>query len=634
MSIKRQVTIAQQTAAIVIKNSSAGKARHPHGTNSSAPNSLVPARKGTPAISRRVVPPVGLQTVMGKSVVSMYIYISICSAPTKGCLGPCVPTGSEFPAESCSVLPLGGTRLLSILFDLRHIITVDPTHGVIHFNHSLHQVTSDHLQQVNDTSNESHLLTESGWVQNSESDFVSNPSDEEPDLVCGSTSSEDASDRFENVGKGGHKNIPAPARSTSLSWADIDEEDEDYFWERSSHWKNDLRNLKPKTTQFSEIDKDDEEFWNNTLTWKTSISVSNAAGQRDVSSRRDRRDTEQVEESDSTEEFSDATSSFSQDTGTSNTSIISDEEDIDKQAAVVAKKTTGFEARVEAARQSALKHNLAVNNQHGPSRLSHVITNDSEDEVLSPVQVVNPAHAEIDVDAELIPFLACRDDRSTEAVEKAREYFAMYMLQKRSTKEMVEKHGSSREVVWRDSIVWLNCWESCAKRFPEYLDLMDEVEETRLAKVLEWWRYDAENCRSETEDQDTVYPEHDEYQAEVECDTAEAAEGPASPTPAQLEAELARMARDMEALESSLHHHSDHEEGQNCNPPGNPFADEPWSHMSPQEAFIRQDSDTSFFYWNPVTQGWHRAQVNPDGTWTAFFGEWLGVGSGIPVLYA
>ena len=420
----------------------------------------------------------------------------------------------ELAAIAHSVSQLARNHGLGILFGLGYVVRVGPSHIVNYLklavsllSKNLPLLANNVPLQVDCSSDQVHDVEEDGWDQSSESKFGADPLHEEADVVDDPTSV-DGSDRSQYTEAVGDDKVPAPRQGSSLSWADMDDEDDDAFWARPVVWKNELPVFKPKTARCISTERDDKEPRDTSIPCTTDVPVDASTDLANASSARDKQSRRHAEDLSRTEKSSHVMSS-GDDTASPSTSTTSGRQGIGGQASLVAKQPR-YEARVEAARRSALKHNLAVGNVHGSSCLANVTACDSGDEALSPVQHVNRAHADVDINTELTPFLRPAEVVSGEVLERAARIFAMYILHKRATQEMVDRYSSSREIVWRDTIAWINLWESYASRFPEYLGLRDEVEETRLAKVLEWWRYDADYAVGEAEDQETVYPEGDE----------------------------------------------------------------------------------------------------------------------------
>ena len=494
---ERKLTLAGKTVAGVIKTSCSSKARRARYTEGSIPEPDVPTQQKTSAVIRPHSSPAGLWRV----ALSLVKVMNSWTPATRH-------ARRELAAIAHSVSPLTRNHGLGVLFGLRNVIRVDPIHIINYLklaapllSKNLPLLTNKIPLQVNSSFDQANSAEEHGWDQSSESRFVAHPSHKELDVVD-DPSSVDGSNRSQNTEPVGDDKVPAPRQGRSLSWADMDDDDDDLFWDRPVVWKNELPVFKSKTARCTSTERDDKEPRDTSITCTTDLAVDAFTDGGNASSAREKQNRRHAEDLSRTEKSSHITSS-GDDTASPSTSTTSGRQGIGGKASLVAKQAS-YGARVEAARRSALKHNLAVGKVHGSSRLANVTACESGDDVLSPVQHVNRVQADVDINIELTPFLSPAEVVSGEVLERAARIFAMYILQKRATQEMVDRYTSSRETVWRETIAWINLWESYASRFPEYLDLRDEVEETRLAKVLEWWRYDADYAVDEAEDQETV----------------------------------------------------------------------------------------------------------------------------------
>ena len=499
-SLERKLTLAAKTAAAVIKTSRSSKARRARCTEGSVPEPDVQTQQKTSAVIGPHSCPAGFWRVALSLVKVLYSW-----TPATRHARP------ELAAIAHSVSRLTRNHGLGILSGLRYVFRVNPVH-IVHYpklvvpllTQNLPLLTQNLPSQVESSSDQVHSVEKDGWDQRSESDFVPDCSHEELDVVD-RPSSVDGSDRFQNTEPVGDDKVPAPRQGSSRSWADMDDDDDDVFWDRPVVWKNELPVFKPKTARCISPERDDKEPRHTSITCASNVPVDASSDGGNASSARDKQNRRRAEDVSWTEKSSYIMSS-GDDTASPSTSTTSGTQGIGRQASLVAKQAS-YEARVEAARRSALRHNLAVGKVHGSSCLANVSACHSGDEVLSPVQHVNRVQADVDVNIELTPFLSPTEVVSGRVLERAARIFAMYILQKSATQEMVDRYSSSRETAWRETIAWINLWESYASRFPEYLGLRDDVEETRLARVLEWWRYDDDYAVDEAEDQETVYPE-------------------------------------------------------------------------------------------------------------------------------
>lgn len=489
-SVKRKLTVAATIVTAAIKTSRCSKARGARYTDGSVPEPHVPTQQKTSAVIRAHSSPAGLWHDALSLVKVLYSLTPAARHARPG-----------LAAIPRSVSPLASNDRLGILFGLGYVVRVHIVNylklAVPLLSKNLPFLTNNLPLQVDSSSDQAHSAQEDGWDHSSQSDFAPDPSHEKPD-VGDDPSSVDGSDRSQNTEAVGDDKRPAPRQGSSLSWADMDDEDDDVFWGRPVVWKNELPVFKPKTARCMSTEQDNKEHRDTPITCTTDVPVDASTDRGNASSARDKQKRRNAEDLPWPKKSSRITSS-GDDTASPSTSITSGRQGIGGQASLVAKRTS-YEARVEAVRRSALKHNLAVGKVHGSSCLANVTACDSGDEVLSPVQHINRVHADVDTNIELTPFLHPDEVVSGEVLEHAARIFAMYILQKSATEEMVDRYSSSRETVWRETIAWINFWESYASRFPEYLGLRDEVEETRLAKVLEWWRYDADYEVDEAED--------------------------------------------------------------------------------------------------------------------------------------